>query len=371
MRIAILVPLFPPRWLGGTEIATYNTARSLANRGHEVHVITSLDNGLPKESIVDNFRLHRVKIIRKRILRVLTYALSSVTTIRKINPDIVHAQATPTGLSPLWINRTIKKPYIVYCRGNEIYLPWLFKRMISKLVLQNADAVIALTDDMKREIEKIFPGNIFVIPNGIDCEKFEGLSREETRRNLNISKSEKVILFVGRFRPEKGVKYLLEAMSIVREKSPRARLLLVGYGEEQEHLERQITELDLQNLVTFAGKIPNEKIPQYMAASDLLVLPSLSESFGIVNLEAMASGLPIVATHVGGVPEIVIDGKNGFLVEPGNPKQIAEKVLLLLESNELRHAISIQNRKTAKYFRWEEVSQRLERIYQDAINRSG
>lgn len=264
--------------------------------------------------------------------------------------------------------KLLRKPYLVWCRGSDVYLPWRFKRARLGLALRNADAVIALTKDMKREIQKICNREIIVIPNGIDLERFQNLSREEARNKLQIKADDKIIIFVGSLRPVKGVKYLIKAMKIVRQKEPNARLILIGNGEEKQDLIKLTGDLNLGNLITFVGEIPNEKVPEYMAASNVFVLPSLSEGFPLVSLEAMACGLPIVVSRVCGLPEIVEDGKNGFLVESGNPEQIAEKVLLLLEDDELRERMSRNNKEKVKDYTWEGVIGRLERIY-EAIGR--
>jgi len=112
------------------------------------------------------------------------------------------------------------------------------------------------------------------------------------------------------------------------------------------------------------GKVPNEKVPEYMAAADIFVLPSLSEGFPVVIVEAMASGLPIVATNITGLPEIVHDGENGFLVEPKNPAELAERILLLLQDDELRGRIAQNNKQRAKDYTWEKVIDRLEEVYE-------
>jgi glycosyltransferase involved in cell wall biosynthesis len=111
------------------------------------------------------------------------------------------------------------------------------------------------------------------------------------------------------------------------------------------------------------GKVPHDEIPAYMASADVFVLPSLSEGFGIAALEAMAMGLPIIATKVGGLLEIIKDGENGFLVEPRNPVEIAEKCVLLLTNDDLRASISRNNREKAKDYSWEKVIERLEKVY--------
>lgn len=146
--------------------------------------------------------------------------------------------------------------------------------------------------------------------------------------------------------------------------------MLVGGGQERQALQELVKELDLEERVTFVGKVSNGEVPKYMVASDVFVLPSLSEGFPLVTLEAMASGLPIVATKVGGLPEIVKDGDNGFLIEPKNPEQIAEKVLSLLVDEELREKISRNNQEKAKHYSWENIVERLEEVYRNHLHAS-
>lgn len=370
MKIAILVLSFPPKWLAGSEIAAYNSAKHLAKRGHETHVITSLDEGLPKTSMEQGFHIHRIRFPRIRLLGILIFWLKALLLLKKVNPDIVHAQGIQIGISGFLAKKFLRKSYIVWAQGSDVYLQWRFKSTVSKLVFRNADAVIALTNDMEKAMQKIYDASISIVPFGINLESFGNLpTKQAIREKLGLNTSDSVILFVGTLRPVKGVKYLIEAMNSIRQRDTKASLVLVGDGEERQSLEVLTKELSLEESVTFIGRVPNEKIPEYMAASDVLVLPSLSESFGIVNLEAMASGLPVVASKVGGLPEIIEDGENGFLVEPKNPEQIAERVLLLLEDDTLRGKISRSNKERAKQYSWESVVGRLEQIYSHVLNK--
>jgi N-acetyl-alpha-D-glucosaminyl L-malate synthase BshA len=260
-------------------------------------------------------------------------------------------------------------PYVIYCHGSDVYLPWKFKKIISKLVIKNAAAVVVLTNNMKDEIKKNYDRNVLVIPNGIDSEKFKNLSQEKIRDELNIKQNETIIIFIGTLKPVKGVQYLIEAMEILRQKNLDVKLLLIGDGKEKQNLEKLVKKLKLEKHVKFIGKIQNEEIPKYMALSNIFVLPSLSEGFPLTILEAMACGLPIVTTMVRGIPEVVEDGENGFLVEPKNPKEIAEKVLLLLKDDKLREKISNNNKEKAKKYSWENVVEKLEKVYLKVLNK--
>ncbi len=340
MKIAILVPLFLPRWVGGTEIATHNLARHLSKRGHEVHVITSLDPGLPKKSLEQGFHVHRIGVSRVRFLGVMLFWLQVLRELLRLRPDLVHSQSIRMGIPAFLAKKLAKTPYVVWGRGTDVYLPWSYKRLISKLALKNPDTVIALTEDMKLEMQRMCGRGVHVIPNGIDLQSLEGLpAKAAIREELGLGCDETIILFVGTLRAVKGVKYLMEAMSMIRQKCGKARLVLVGDGEERQSLETLVRELALGASISFAGRVSNEMVSRYMIASDILVLPSLSEGFPNAVLEAMAVGLPVVTSRVGGLAEIIEEGQNGFLVEPGNAGQIADRVLTLLGDDELRARI--------------------------------
>lgn len=362
MRIAILVNLFPPKWLAGTEIATYYIAEHLAQCGHEVHVITSLDEGLPEETFEKGFHIHRSPRIRTRYIGGLIFWIDIIRTLQKIKPDIVNAQSLYIAIPALVSKKILEIPYVVWGRGSDIYIPDRFIKLISKSVIKNADSVLALTQEMKRVMQVIYDRDIAVVPNGIDLKAYMAgppALEEESHK--------KRILFVGRLHPVKGVQYLLQAMMIVHVEMPDAKLTLVGDGEEREYLENLTDSLGIRECVEFVGRIPHERIPDYMHRADVFVLPSLSESFGLVNLEAMACGLPVVATRVGGIPDIIENGVNGYLIDPMNHEQIAEAVLKLLQDEASRKELSDNNRKEAEKYRWNTVVATLEGVYQKSL----
>ncbi len=364
MKIAILVRMFLPKHIGGVEISTYNIAERLSKNGHEVHVVTSWDSGLPEKSVEQGFVIHRIKRPDIKAVGVIIFWLRMSAALKKINPDIIHAQGMTMAVPALLVKTFFKKRYIVWGRGFDVYFPWKFKKLISRLSLKYADVVIALTKDMRNRMKKICDRAILTIPNGIDLEKFKGLpAKEPIRTGLGISSSDKVIIFAGTLRPVKGVEHLIRAMSVVAREDVRARLILIGDGAEGDHLRGLVKELGLGEFVNFIGEVSNERIPEYLVASDILALPSLSEGFPVVVLEGMASGLPVVASRVGGLPDIIEDGKNGFLVKPAEPKEIAEKILLLLKDEELRKNISCNNRIKVSDYDWTGIIRKLEEAY--------
>ena len=370
MRIAILVPGFPPKRIAGTEVATHTMATKLSRRGHDVHVITCLDEGLPAKSTDQGFSVHRIRVHHVRFLGAMLFWLHMFRILRGIDSDVVHVQSTYISIPGLLAKKFLRKPCILWAQGSDIYRPSFILRQMTKLAIRNSDVVIALTEDMKKNIQRIHQREVLVIPNGIDLDKFQPLSRADARGELHIEENERIILFVGRLHPVKGLKYLIRAMRTITQAALGARLILLGEGEERRDLEALTKELNLEDFVTFHGRVPNTETPKFMTASDILVLPSLSEGFPVVVLEAMACGLPIVATNVRGLSEIIVDDQNGFTVEPENPEAIADRVLQLLRDDQLRSKIGENNRHNAKQYSWDDVVRRLESVYDSVAKRN-
>ena len=366
LKIAILVHTFPP-FLGGTEIATYNIARYLVKKGNKVDVITFGNNILPEEDVQDGIFIHRINITSgNKILRIYQRVNKISRLLAEIKPDVIHVQmALSTACQAIIINKIIlQRLLVVYGRGSDIYFAKTpLRKFKLRFILKHADEVIALTNDMKKEMQKVYNRAVAVIPNGIEIKPIQPTCRSRIRNHLGIANDEKVIISVGVIRPVKGFEYLIRAMNIIIAEMPDTKLVIIGEGPEKEALIKLSERMSLDESILFLGEIPNEKIPDYMSAADIFVLPSLSESFGIVNLEAMSVGLPIVASNVGGVPELVVNGENGFLVEPGNITQIAEKVLYLLADAKLRETISQNNKSKAMSYSWDRTVDLLEEVY--------
>lgn len=203
---------------------------------------------------------------------------------------------------------------------------------------KNTGVVLALTEEMKQKKER------FKISSG---GKKDG--------------SAKTIIFVGGLHPVKGVQYLIEAMAIVHLEMPDVKLVIVGDGVERARLEELAERLNLNGCIQFAGQVPQESIPRLMHQADVFVLSSLSEGLPVVLLEAMAAGLSIVATNVGGIPDIVEEGVNGYLVNAKNPDELADRLLVLLQNDEIREEISANNREKAELYTWDKVAIRVEK----------
>ena len=368
MRIVILITQFLPKWVGGTEVATYNIAKKLSEKGHEVHIITSLDQGCLNYEYLDNFIIHRVNVYKIKFFGFLTFHINAFKELIKINPDIVVAQGI-LSCFPAFILNCLGKPYVVWGRGNDVYIDlknnlW---RFFSFILLNKANAVIALTYDMKKKLSSIRGDDVYVIGNGITLEKFSGIKKDDARRLLGVNDERFVIICVANLRPEKGINFLIFSIKEVLAYDGRALLLLVGSGSLRYELENLVKILGLDKNVHFLGKMDNEKIPLCLSVADIFVLPSISEGFGIALLEAMAAGLPIIATRVGGIPYVLEDGKNGLLVNPGSSSDLAEKILMLMRSPELMKKMSEANREKSRSYSWENIVSQLEKLLNEVV----
>jgi glycosyltransferase involved in cell wall biosynthesis len=157
-------------------------------------------------------------------------------------------------------------------------------------------------------------------------------------------------------------------MKKIHEEMPDARLILVGDGQERERLTAMSIQLGIQKYVQFIGAVPREEVKTYMQQADVFVLPSLSEGFPNVILEAMACGLPIIASRVGGIPDIITNDTNGYLVEAEDANDLANKIILLLSDDALRKKISDNNRYHVKKYEWESIILELEKIYKLSVS---
>ena len=229
----------------------------------------------------------------------------------------------------LLIKKLIKKPCVIWGQGSDVYVQWRFREPISKIVFKKADAIIALTDDMKNEMKNIYDRDIDVLPNAIDLNKVKYLLKQDVQDKLGIKKDKKIILFAGALTPIKGLTYLIEAMLYIGDKNKQ--LILLGDGEEREKLEDLVKKLKLENHVTFIGKVTYNEVFKYMVASDIFVLSSLSEGLPNVILEALLMEVPVIATNVGGTSEIIDDYISGVLITPGDHEIIANKIMQYMD----------------------------------------
>jgi glycosyltransferase involved in cell wall biosynthesis len=361
MKIAILVKNYLPN-LGGTELAAYNIAIHLAQRHHDVHLMTGEEfttTSIQKDN--GDFLVYRLAFPQVPLIGISILWLKMVLTLRKIHPDLTHVQDISMSVPAFVTKKLFGIPYVVMTQGSDIYHPDTFDRLIRKTVLKNASGVIALTKDMKKRLQQVVDRDITVIPNGVDITPFQEMKRSSHQM-------QKSLIFVGRIEQVKGIEYLLQAMVTVIQKYPQVRLVILGTGEDEARIQALAAILPLEKSVEFVGSVPHEEVPRYMADSDIFVLPSLSEGFPLVIVEAMAAGLPILATNVGGLKEVVQDRMNGFLVDPQNAGALADKLLFMLQNPVILDEMSRNNIQAATGYGWDHIIVRIEEVYQKKVS---
>ncbi len=185
-----------------------------------------------------------------------------------------------------------------------------------------------------------------------------------------------MLLFVGRLAEKKGVTYLISAMKAAVKAFPDCKLIIVGDGPEKVSLVRQSQQLGISRSIIFAGSIPNQGLPPFYKAADVFILPSIvdssgdTEGLGVVLLEAIAAGTPVVASNVGGIPDVIISNRTGLLVEQKNPDQLAAAIARLLDNPSLRKKLSAAARKhIANNYSWETVAGKFYSVYSSIISR--
>lgn len=346
-----------PREYGGAELMAHQLAVNLARGDNLVYMVTCREKDTPiSESRGRGYYIYRIARLKIPLIGSSIYYLFILFLAVLLKPDIVLDQGL-LGCG-LLVRIVIRKPYIVWGRGSDVYgISGFIQRLFVKLMLVKASLVLALSEDMKKCMKQILDREIIVLPNGINVNEIQKTIAQVPEKRFG----KKQLLFVGNVRPVKGVEYLMNAMQLVVEEEPEARLVIVGrypLGFLQK------IPKNVREKTTLTGFVDHDKIPMYMKGSDVFVLPSLSEGFPNVLLEAMAAGLPIVATNVGGIPEIISNGENGFLTQPRSSKQLTEKILLLLKDEGLRKRISKNNLLKVRKYDLNRIISRLERYMQ-------
>lgn len=288
--------------------------------------------------------------------------------IKEFKPDVLHAHyATSYGLMGALSGF---HPFILSVWGSDVYdFPnrSIFHKMLVKYNLRKADIILSTSHIMADQTRKFTDKNVLVTPFGIDLNKFY-----KNRKENRSKKCEIVIGTVKTLHKKYGIAYLIKAFKIVIDRNPDIyfKLLIVGDGPDENDLKKLTRDLKIDNLTTFTGKIKQDEVPEYFNKLDIYVAVSIldSESFGVAVIEAGACELPVVVSSVGGLKEVVLDGKTGYIVPPKDPEKTANAIEILVNNKEIREEFGRNARKRiSDLYNWEKNVELMNSIYLSSI----
>ncbi len=390
MKIGFFTDCYLPTG-SGFDISVETFRRNLEKKRHKVYIFAPYYKGY-KDKNPRVFRYRGIKVVKKPEI-YLASPLPQVNSFKefekilKIKLDIVHSHSPFTlGVLGKYVASRQKIP-IVYTHHTQYpeYAKFYFKekflipylaRTITKWFANVSDAIIAPSFKIKKMLLKNrVKKPINIIQTGINLDVFKKPSIKEKirlKKKLKLPPKAKILIFVGRMGKEKNIEFLLSVFKeIFKKTKSKTYLLMVGDGQSLEEFRQLSKTLKIDSFVKFTGLVPYEKIPEYYKAADIFVFSSLTDTQGLVILEAMASGLPVIALKDDAFSKIIINGKNGFLINLSDNKKeqniFAQKVLTIVNDNLLYKKLSNFSRQTARQFSEEKQTKKLLAVYQKLI----
>ena len=380
---------------GGMTVYVRALAKALANRGVYTDVFTRASSEFDRPTI---FGPHvrvipitagpRAEVPKEDLPGYLDEFIKGTrafATMQRISYDVLHTHYWQSGvaggaLAKAWSVPLVHSNHTLGRVKNEALAPGDSPEPDSRIkgeeeVIDAADVLIASTDAEYHQLACLYGAahdKLKVLPPGVDHELFVPGDRAEARAALGWQAEGSVLLYVGRIQPLKGIDLAIRSLAHL-EASP-ARLVIVGgasgaSGEEETvKLRALAAELGVQDRVDFAGPQPQETLPEFYAASNVVVICSHSESFGLTALEAQACGRPVVGTPVGGLSHIVHEGETGFLVDDRDPVMFAERISKIIESPELAEAMGRRAALASRAFTWEATAESFAELYECLVN---
>lgn len=306
-------------------------------------------------------------ICRDLWVKIEVYYVSNFIKNHGIQFNLVHAHNTwRAGCVGVGIKKMFNVPVVITEHTSKILHDAIEKEDSLFIKTWNGCDGIIRVNKKDMELFKnmgISEKKVFSIPNGFDHKLFYQLDKDLVREKLNLPIGKIILLSVGALLPAKGYMYMLETMKQIIETRLDVLYIIIGEGKFKKELEAKIDKMDLRDYVLLLGSKPHQEISLWMNSCDLFILPSLRESFGIVQIEAMACGKSVVATRNGGSEEIIMNDKLGFLVEPADPEDLAEKIFLALDRKWDRDKILVY----AEQFTWENIAEEIIEIYKQVL----
>lgn len=367
MKIAFLstadysYDLFPEG--GGIQNQIFGISSEMVKMGHEVHILTR--NRSYNIQDIGGIHIHGVNtILKDQVLTRLIFSKNAAKKIKKIQPDVLNLSERFSSYFPSKLD--MMKIFTTHnCDAFEFYrdfsyeyniLNMLFfdiKKKCEASVMLNSDIVIALNKSIEEHLYSTGFNKLAIIPNAINCELYKN------------NGDSNYILYAGRLNKLKGLDYLLEAYSKIETSH---RLIIIGKGPEENRLKEYVKLLNLNNKVDFVPWVTQEKLREYLSKCTVFVLPSLFETFGIVLLEAMASGKPVIASDIMGPKDIILNGINGILFEKGNIEELKRAIERVLHSEHLRSELGTKARlEVENNYSFQIVAKKLLNTYESLL----
>jgi len=387
---------------GGMNVYVRELTRFLGRAGVHVDVFTrSQDEHIPQVSHDLGYCNRVVHIpagpetnLPKSQLAAYTQELAdgilAFSQRKNIHYDLIHAHYWMSGIAGAILKETWKVPML-----QMFHTLGLMKQRVGRTpeeregnyrvegersVMKTADRIVAATEAERSQLELLYGVNhekVTIIPPGVDTHHFYPIPQDEAKETVGISPEDRMALFVGRIEPLKGLDTLIRAMALVKRNCktfvcPHYLVIIGGDPEgdpedmtsEMNRLQFLCRELGLDEIILFLGKRDQNSLPYYYSAAEVVVMPSHYESFGMVALESMACGTPVIASQVGGLAYLVRDGETGFFVPADDPEALAAKLRLLFVNHQLRERFGHQAEEYAQNFNWEMITSRIVDLYQ-------
>tara|TARA_B110000444_G_scaffold261216_1_gene311863 strand:+ start:3045 stop:4181 length:1137 start_codon:yes stop_codon:yes gene_type:complete len=372
MKIAIVCyPTF-----GGSGVVATELGIALAEHGHEIHFIT-YKQPVRLQLLHNNVHYHEVSVPNYPLFHYQPYELalsSKLVNMAKLHEiEIVHVHyAIPHAYAGYMAKQMLAQegifiPMVTTLHGTDITLVGShpFYKPAVTFSINNSDAVTSVSQSLKDDTLRLFniKKEIEVVPNFIDTKKYENLY-SDCERELIASKNEKIITHISNIRKVKRVDDVIEIFDRIQKKLP-AKLVIVGDGPEKESLENLCKKKGIDEKVLFVGN--SHEVDKILCFSDLFILPSEHESFGLVALEAMVCGVPVISSNAGGLPEVNIHGESGYLSDVGNVDEMAENALKILENNGTHQLFKRKAKENAQRFETKLIVPLYEEIYKKSL----
>ncbi len=394
---------------GGMNVYVHQLTRTLGKLGVHVDVFTrSQDEHVP-HVLHDLGYQNRVvhipagpevplpKMELERYIPKFVAGIEEFAETKNIKYDIIHSHYWMSGIAAIDLSMAWNIPFI-----QMFHTLGLMKNRIArspgemegdyrihgeKLVISKTDRIVAATLAEKSQLEFLYEApssKISIIPPGVDTRHFYPIDKDEAKEVVGISKDSHLILYVGRIEPLKGIDNLIQAIALLQKQNalqccPHDLVIIGGEPDakpevmnaEMARLQDMVEELQIKNFVIFLGKRDQQILPYYYSAAEVVVMPSHYESFGMVALEAMACGKPVVASQVGGLAFLVRDGETGFVVPGNDVEKLAGRLEDLIKNKELRERLGKQSAEHALLFRWETISSKIIELYNQVLEKNG